>query len=85
MVDRPWLVYPLAAGTIALEVGFHFVRLRWFFVLAAVSLHLGICLAMALDYGAQALAVTMAFVSSVPIVGWAGRLVARPGLEQRAL
>jgi hypothetical protein len=67
VADRAWLAHVLAAGTIALEVGFllclRYVRLRWVFVPGVVSLHLGIGLMMNLDYSAQALAVIIVFVN----------------------
>jgi hypothetical protein len=67
VADRAWLAHLLAAGTIVIEVGFPLAlfvpRLRWLFVPAAVSLHLGIYLAMGLDYSAQALTVIIVFVN----------------------
>jgi len=73
VADRAWLVHLFAAGTIVVEVGFilclPFARLRWLFVPAAVSLHLGIWIAMGLDYSAQILAVIIVFVNWVPVVG----------------
>ena len=78
VADRAWLVHLFAAGTIVVEVGFilclPFARLRWLFVPAAVSLHLGIWIAMGLDYSAQILAVIIVFVNWVPVVGWLQRL-----------
>jgi hypothetical protein len=66
VADHAWLTHLLAAGTVALEVGFplclFFPRLRWVFVPGVVSLHLGIYLAMGLDYSAQALSVLIVFV-----------------------
>jgi hypothetical protein len=72
VADRAWLAHLLAAGTIAIEVGFvfclPFARLRWLFVPGVVGLHLGIGLAMGLDYSAQALAVVIVFVNWVVVV-----------------
>jgi hypothetical protein len=71
VADRAWLAHLLAAGTIALEVGFilclPLAKLRWLFVPGAVSLHLGIMLAMGLDYSAQALTVIIVFVNWVAL------------------
>ena len=67
VADRAWLGHLLAAATMAVEVGFilclPFTKLRWLFVPGAVSLHLGIMLAMGLDYSAQALTVIIVFVN----------------------
>lgn len=66
VADRDWLAHLFAAMTIVVEVGFilclPFARLRWLFVPAAVGLHMGIWLAMGLDYLPQALAVVIVFV-----------------------
>jgi hypothetical protein len=45
-----------------------FARLRWLFVPGVVGLHLGIGLAMRLDYTAQALAVVLVFVNWVVVI-----------------
>jgi hypothetical protein len=77
VADRVWLVHLLAAGTIVAEVGFilclPFARLRWLFVPAVVSLHLGIWLAMGLNYSAQALAVVVVFVDWAQVADWVKR------------
>ena len=81
VADRSWLVHLFAIGTIVVEVGFVFClpfrSLRWVFVPAAVSLHLGIWLAMDLDYSAQALTVIIVFVNWIVVAeavrAWAGR------------
>jgi len=83
VADRAWLAHLLAAGTIALEVGFvwclPFERLRWLFVPGVVGLHLGIGLAMGLDYSAQALAVVLVFVNWVVVIeSIRSRFVASP-------
>ena len=66
VADRDWLVHLFAASTLVVEVGFilclPFARLRWLLVPAVVGLHLGIWLAMGLDYVPQALAVVIIFV-----------------------
>jgi hypothetical protein len=69
-----WLAHLLAAATIALEVGFPLClalpRLRWLFVPGVVSMHLGIYLAMGLDYSAQALSVLIVFVDWPALLSW---------------
>jgi len=85
VADRAWLAHLLAAGTVALEIGFPlclpYSRLRWIFVPGVVSLHLGIYLAMGLDYSAQALAVIIVFVDWPLLLAWlASRTLTRtPG------
>jgi hypothetical protein len=67
VADHAWLAHLFAAGTIVVEVGFILCLpippLRWLFVPAAVGLHLGIWLAMGLDYSAQAATVLIVFVN----------------------
>jgi hypothetical protein len=82
VADRAWLAHLLAAGAVALEVGFplclRFPRLRWIFVPGVVAMHLGIYLAMGLDYSAQALAVVIVFVDWPLLLAWlASRSLAR--------
>jgi hypothetical protein len=76
VAGHAWLAHLLAAGTIALEVGFPlclvFPRLRWIFVPGVVLLHLGIFLAMGLDYSAQALAAIVVFVDWPFLLAWLG-------------
>lgn len=92
VADRAWLVHLLAAGTIVVEVGFPlclpYPRLRWLFVPAAVSLHVGIWLAMGLDYSTQALAVIIVFVNWVSVIAWlkarASRLRVASGTREGA-
>jgi hypothetical protein len=71
VADRAWLAHLLAAGTMAVEIGFilclPFAKLRWLFVPGAVGLHLGIMLAMGLDYSAQALTVIIVFVNWIAV------------------
>lgn len=66
VADHGWAFHSLAAATIAVEVGFvlclPFARLRWLFVPAAVGLHLGIWMAMDLDYLPQWWTVLVVFV-----------------------
>jgi hypothetical protein len=67
VADRPPLAHLMAAGTIAVEVGFilclPFARLRWVLVPAVVGLHLGIWTGMGLDYSGQALTAIVVFVN----------------------
>lgn len=76
VADRAWLAHLFAAGTILAEVGFilclPFARLRWLLVPAVVGLHLGIWLAMGLDYIPQALAVIIIFVNWAAIANRIG-------------
>jgi len=66
VADHDWLAHAFAAMTIVVEVGFilclPFARLRWLLVPAVVGLHLGIWLAMGLNYLPQALTVLIVFV-----------------------
>lgn len=74
VADRPWLAHLLAAGTIAVEVGFplclRYAVLRWAFVPAVLGLHAGIGLAMGLDYSSQALTVIIVFVNWPSVIQW---------------
>jgi hypothetical protein len=77
VADRPALVHLLAAGSILLETLFPLVlfvpKLRWLFVPGVVSMHLGIRLAMGLDYSGLALTVVIMFVDWPVVVGWVRR------------
>jgi hypothetical protein len=77
VADRAWLAHLLAAGTVFVELCFPLAlfmsRLRWLLVPAAVSLHIGIWLAMGLDYSAQALTVVIVFVNWPVLVDWLRR------------
>jgi hypothetical protein len=92
VADRAWLAHILAAGTMTVEVGFilclPFAKLRWLFVPGAVSLHLGIMLAMGLDYSAQALTVIIVFVNwaavTEAVTAWATMRRHDPGTRPRA-
>lgn len=79
IADRPWLAHALAAGTLLLELGFPLVllwpRAAWIFVPGAVLFHLGIWLALGLDYSAQAATVVVVFVNWPVVVAM---LRARP-------
>jgi hypothetical protein len=81
IADRPWLAHLVAAGTLALELGFPLVlwraRAAWLFVPGAVSLHLGIWLAMGLDYSAQAATVVIVLTNWPAVAGWSRRRLRR--------
>ena len=67
VADHDWIAHFFAVMTIVTEVGFilclPFRNLRWFFVPSAVGLHIGIWIAMGLDYLPQAAAVIIVFVN----------------------
>jgi vitamin K-dependent gamma-carboxylase-like protein len=67
IADRPWLAHLVAAATLTLELGFVLVlwrrELAWLFVPGAVTFHLGIWLAMGLDYSAQAATAVVVFTN----------------------
>jgi hypothetical protein len=67
VANRAWLAHLLAAGTMALELSFPLClvvpRLRWFFIPAVISMHVGILLAMRLDYSAWWICVLIVFVN----------------------
>lgn len=67
IADRPLLAHALAAGPLLLETCFPLVlfvpRLRWLFIPGVVAFHVGIRLAIGLDYSAQWLAVLIVFVN----------------------
>jgi hypothetical protein len=77
VAGRPALVHLMAAGSLMLETFFPLVlfvpKLRWLFVPGAVAMHLGIRLAMGLDYSGLALTVVIMFVDWPVVVGWVRR------------
>jgi hypothetical protein len=77
VANRDWLAHFFATATVVTEVGFilcqPFARLRWILVPAVVGLHIGIWLAMGLDYLPQALAVIIVFVNWVTVINWLNR------------
>jgi hypothetical protein len=77
VADHDWLAHAFATMTIAVEVGFilclPFARLRWLLVPAVVGLHLGIWLAMGLNYLPQALTVVIVFVNWSALADRVGR------------
>lgn len=78
VADRPLLAHLLAAGTMATELSFPlclaFPRLRWFFIPAVITMHVGIRLAMGLDYSAWWISVLVVFVNWPVVVAWLQRL-----------
>jgi hypothetical protein len=85
IADRPLLAHAFAAGSLLLETCFPVVlfvpRLRWLFLPGAIAMHVGIRLALRLDYSAQWLTVLIVFVNWPVVVHWVQRSVARiPGV-----
>jgi hypothetical protein len=74
IADRPWLAHLFAAGALLLETCFPLVlfapRLRWLFIPGAIAMHIGIRLAMGLDYSAQWLTLLIVFVNWPVVVAW---------------
>lgn len=72
VADRAVLAHLLAAGALLLETCFPLVlvvpRLRWLFIPGAVAMHVGIRLAMGLDYSAQWLTLLIVFVDWPAVV-----------------
>jgi hypothetical protein len=72
VADRPTLAHVLAAGALLLETCFplilFFPRLRWLFIPSVVAMHVGIRLAIRLDYSAQWLALVVVFVNWPAVV-----------------
>ncbi len=67
LADRAWLSHVVAGFTLLVETAFPIVlwrpRLTWLFVPAVVGMHIGILLAMGLDYSAQIATVLIVFVN----------------------
>jgi hypothetical protein len=83
VADRPWLAHAVAAGTLVLELTFPLVLWKpaaaWLYVPGAVALHVGIWLAMGLDYSAHAATVVVVFTSWPAVATRIGeRIRARP-------
>src|SRR4029077_10406753 len=76
IADRPLLAHVFAAGSLLLETCFPLVlfvpRLRWLFIPGVVAMHVGVRLAIGLDYSAQWLTVLIVFVNWPVVVAWAG-------------
>ena len=66
VADRTGLAHVIAAAALLLETSFPLVllvpRLRWVLISGAVAMHIGVWLALGLDYSAQALTVVIVFV-----------------------
>jgi hypothetical protein len=92
IADRPVLAQLMAAATILFELTFPLVlwrpRAAWFYVPGALFFHLGIYLAMGLDYSAQAATVMVVLVDWPRLVhhvrrwtrAWPARLVRGPAV-----
>ncbi len=82
VADHEWAFHALAASTILVEIGFivclPFARLRWVFVPAAIGLHLGIWVAMGLDYLPQWWTVLVVFVNWAALADLIGRARGQP-------
>src|SRR5207244_6162631 len=67
IADRPSLAHVFAGGALLLETCFPLVlfvpRLRWLLIPGVVAMHVGIRLAIGLDYSAQWLTVLIVFVN----------------------
>jgi len=72
IADRPIIAHLIAAMTLVIELGFPLVLLRpklaWFFVPAAVGLHIAIRASMDLDYSAWAATIVVLFVNWPAVV-----------------
>lgn len=87
IADHAWMAHLLAGVTLAIELTFPVVLFRpalcWIYLPAIVALHVGIRLAMGLDYSAQWLTAVIVFVDWVALSAWLGRR-ARPRTVARA-
>jgi hypothetical protein len=74
IADRPLLAHVFAAGSLLLETCFPLVlfvpRLRWLFFPGVVAMHVGIRLAIGLDYSAQWLTLLIVFINWPVVVAW---------------
>jgi hypothetical protein len=79
VANRPLLVHLFAAGSLVLETGFPLVlfvpRLRWLFIPGALAMHVGVRLAIGLDYSAQWLTLLIVFVNWPVVIAWFRRSV----------
>jgi hypothetical protein len=79
VANRPLLVHLFAAGALLLETCFPLVlfvpRLRWLFIPGALAMHVGVRLAIGLDYSAQWLTLLIVFVNWPVVVDWVRRSV----------
>jgi len=89
IADRPLLAHLFAAGSLLLETCFPLVlfvpRLRWLFIPGAVAMHIGIRLALGLDYSSQWLTAVILFVNwPVVVVFVRSALVPAPAPREAA-
>lgn len=87
IADRPALAHVFAAGSLLLETIFPVVlflpRLRWLLIPGVVAMHVGIRLALGLDYSAQWLTVLIVFINWPLIMAALRRAVTRRPLATR--
>ena len=80
IADRPLLAHLFAAWALLLETCFPLVlfvpRLRWLLIPAVLAMHVGIQIALGLDYSAQWLTVLIVFVNWPVVVDWTRRALA---------
>lgn len=81
VADRPSLAHAVAGGSLLLETSFPLVlfvpRLRWVLIAGVVAMHIGIRLAMGLDYSPQWLTVLIVFADWPAVVAWLRRSMTR--------
>jgi hypothetical protein len=81
IANHPALAHVFAGGALLLETLFPLVlfvpRLRWLFIPGVVAMHIGIRLALGLDYSAQWLTVVIVFVNWPVVVAWLRRATGR--------
>jgi len=79
IADRPLLAHVFAGGALLLETTFPLVlfvpRLRWLFIPGLIAMHVGIRVALGLDYSAQWLTVLIVFVNWPVVVARLRRTV----------
>jgi len=89
IADRPLLAHVFAGGALLLETCFPLVLfvpgLLWLFIPGVVAMHVGIRLALGLDYSAQWLTVLVVFVNWPVVVAWLRRGPARVPARREAL
>jgi len=88
IADRPLLAHVAAAGSLLLETCFPLVlflpRLRWLLIPGVVAMHVGIRIALKLDYSAQWLAAVIVFVNWPVVVAWVRHAMARAPTPREA-
>jgi hypothetical protein len=88
IADRPALAHLFAAGSLLLETCFPLVlfapRLRWLIIPGVIAMHIGIRIALGLDYSAQWLTVLIVFINWPVVVAALRRAVARPPAAREA-